>query len=497
MTAQDGGERFVCHDCTRDRFLSDEVRRRGTDALCFHCGNIGEAWPIEDFANRITDVLKEHFRYTVGEYLPGVTADGTFEWTPAGDSIDDVIAAMARIDYGIASAIVAYLEESSWHDVSQGALPYFNSEAYYELRDADDQGFHNTWRDFCDEIKSRARFFSTSAERMLDDIFGDLDSHRTREGESVVRQVGPESEERFIWRARKAESAEELKTILKAPAREIGPPPTEYAGDGRMNAKGISVLYGAFEKATCVAEIRPPVGSYVVMGKFEFVCDLRLLDLDLLSDVRDWVSHFDPGYIEIKGRVAFLKFLVEEIGRPVMPGDESSDYLPTQAVAEYLANRVEPSLDGIIFRSTQTGSAGRNLVLFNHASLVDLSETEQDTDKEVIDIRVPQRACDEDDSTIFIWERNVSTSSGDSTPGGESTVESLPTRGSASNTPEGSLVGSSATPTLKLDSESVEVSCVSAVQYSELSYHIIRSERPDASTESNGDAFERIVGDEF
>ena len=497
MTAQDGGERFVCHGCIGDKFLADEVREGGTDALCFHCGNSREAWPIEDLASRIADVLKKHFRYMVGEYLPGITADGTFEWTPAGDSIDEVIAAMARIDYDIASAIVAYLEESSWRDVSKGALPYYDSEAYYEQRDADDQGFHNTWREFCDEIKSRARFFSSSAERMLDDIFGDLDSHRTRDGESVVRQVGPEVEERSIWRARKAESAEELKRILRAPAQEIGPPPTEHAGDGRMNAKGISVFYGAFEKATCVAEIRPPVGGYVVMGKFEFVRDLRLLDLDLLADVRDWVSHFDPDYVELKGRVAFLRFLVEEISRPVMPGDEGSDYLPTQAVAEYLANRVEPQLDGIIFRSTQTGSTGRNLVLFNHASLVDLSENDREAGKEVIDVGLPRRAFDDDDSTIIIWERDVSTSSGDSTPGGEFAAEVLPTLGNSPDTLESPPVGAHPIPTIKFDTESVEVSCITAVRYCELSYDIIRGPEPEEPPEFDEDAFERIVGDEF
>ena len=498
MTAQDGGERFVCHDCIGDRFLSDEVRRRGTAAPCFHCGNTREAWPIGVLANRIADVLHEHFRYTAEEYPYGITAGGAFDWIPAGESIDEVIAELAKIDFEIAMAVVEHLYESTrWDVIKEGETDYYDNDACYEDIGADDQEFHHTWRAFCDEIKSRARFFSSSAERMLDDIFGKLDSHMTLEGESVVRHVGPGIEERYIWRARKAESVSELRTILKAPAREIGPPPTEYAGDGRMNAKGISVFYGAFEKATCVAEIRPPVGSYVVMGKFEFVRDLRLLDLGLLADVGDWVSHFDPDYIELKGRAAFLRFLVEEISHPVMPGDEGSDYLPTQAVAEYLANRVEPPLDGIIFRSTQTGSTGRNLVLFNHASLVDLNENDQEASKEVIDIGLPRRAFDEDDSTIFIWERDVSTSSGDSTPGGESTVETLPTLGSASITPEGPAVGGPATPTLKLNVESVGVSCISAVNYSEVSYDIIRAAKPDEPPEFDGEASERIVGAEF
>ena len=190
-----------------------------------------------------------------------------------------------------------------------------------------------------------------------------------------------------------------------------------------MNAKGISVFYGAFEKETCVAEIRPPVGSYVVIGKFEFVRDLRLLDLDLLADVRDWVSHFDPNYVELKGRFAFLRFLVEEISRPVMPGDEASDYLPTQAVAEYPREQGGATARRyyLSFNSDRSNRAPIWL-LFNRASLVDLSEIDEEATKEVIDISVPRRARDDDDSTIFIWERDVSTSSGDSIPGGESTV---------------------------------------------------------------------------
>ena len=498
MTGQDGGEQFVCHDCIDDEFLADEVRERGTGAPCFHCGDSREAWSIEDLANRIAEVLHKHFRYTAEEYHYGITASGTFDWIPAGGSIDEVIAEMARIDYDIAFAIVEHLYQlTRWDVIKEGETDYYDYDAHYEALGADDQGFHHTWRDFCDEIKSRARFFSSSAEGMLSNIFGDLDSHLTREGEPVVRQVGPEVEDRFVWRARKAESAEELKTILKTPAREIGPPPTECAGDGRMNARGISVFYGAFEKATCVAEIRPPVGSYVVTGKFEVVRELRLLDLDLLADVHDWVSHFNPDYIELKGRVAFLRFLVDEISRPVMPDDEASEYLPTQAVAEYLANRVEPPLDGIIFRSTQTGSVGRNLVLFNHASAVDFSESAYQANKEIIDISLPQRICDKEDSTIFIWEREVSSSSDGSTPGGESTAEVLPTPVSALHIPKSRLLGTHTTPTLKLDSECIDVSCISAVQYFEVPYDLIRDVMRDAPPDFDVDAIKKILGKKF
>ena len=52
-----------------------------------------------------------------------------------------------------------------------------------------------------------------------------------------------------------------------------------------MNAQGIPVFYGAMEESTCVSEVRPPVGSYVVLAKFELLRPMRLLDLLTLKDV--------------------------------------------------------------------------------------------------------------------------------------------------------------------------------------------------------------------
>lgn len=67
----------------------------------------------------------------------------------------------------------------------------------------------------------------------------------------------------------------------------------------------------------------------------------------------------------------FLRAFGRRIAQPVMPDDEAFGYLPTQIVADYLAQRPTPAIDGILFRSTQTGGKGRNVVLFNRASRVE------------------------------------------------------------------------------------------------------------------------------
>jgi len=49
-----------------------------------------------------------------------------------------------------------------------------------------------------------------------------------------------------------------------------------------------------------------------------------------------------------------------------MPNDEPSDYLVTQAIADYLASHAQ--LDGILYPSVQAAGAKKNIVIFHHAA---------------------------------------------------------------------------------------------------------------------------------
>ena len=63
---------------------------------------------------------------------------------------------------------------------------------------------------------------------MLNNIFGDLTGLKVYDGSPIIRAIEPKGadEDRFIWRARIAQSTEDLKDILMAPDRELGPPPS-------------------------------------------------------------------------------------------------------------------------------------------------------------------------------------------------------------------------------------------------------------------------------
>ena len=376
----------ICHDCVGDPFLSLQVKDEGLSSLCTLCGETQETFTLGQLADCIHPVLQEEFELMrddpTGYGYPSMFDD---LWDGSSGPVTDVIASLARVDDEVAEALRELLSgRHAYPAIRDGEEDPYGRDARYAERGPDTWPFRETWTEFRRDIRSRARFFSSYAEEALGNIFGDLGAHRAHGETQVIREVGPDDEDRFFWRARTAQSPQEIQATLKSPSRELGPPPSRSATGGRMNAPGIPVFYGALDEDTCVSEVRAPVGSDVVVAKFELLRPVRLLDFDALAEVYEEGSHFDPEYRERRGRWAFLRQLVHEASMPVMPQDEEFEYLPTQAVAEYLAQKANPPVDGILFRSTQTGQAGRNVVLFNHACGVLRDELPEGAEVEVL-----------------------------------------------------------------------------------------------------------------
>lgn len=186
-----------------------------------------------------------------------------------------------------------------------------------------------------------------------------------------IVDAGPNTLWDSIYRARAFQSEDELLQAMKRPDLHLGTPPPPKARAGRMNAQGIAVFYGANEAKAAVCEVRPPVGSRVLVARFHVVRPLRLLNLVALSSVTEAGSIFDPKYASRLERAAFLRSLRGRIARPVMPDDEATKYLATQAIADFLAANNVPMVDGILFPSVQAGSSGTNVVLFHSAAKVE------------------------------------------------------------------------------------------------------------------------------
>lgn len=162
---------------------------------------------------------------------------------------------------------------------------------------------------------------------------------------------------------------------LSHPERFLGPPPPGKGAAGRMNARGVSVFDGATDLQTAIAEVRPPVGSQVLVATFKVTRPLRLLNLAALSKIRPDrdLSYFQPQRIDQAQRCAFLAELREQLLLPVMPESVDQGYLITQAIADFLSTHPTLNIDGIYFPSIQVSkqeddAKGYNVILFNKAS---------------------------------------------------------------------------------------------------------------------------------
>ena len=380
---KEGQEQFVCEGCIGDPKLAEQVRKEANPGKCSYCHLIQPGLALQELADRIHQVIEEHFEpigldlSSLDDTSPSNDSAPEPWWEFFGDS-ETVILKTADLGPAITADVKEHLANKYGvvKKNTEGAENPYDDRMLYQERESDPSGMREAWWEFKEEIHSHARFFGAIAKDRLDKIFFDLTSLQTVWNQPVVREITPGDKNGFFWRARAVYSEDDLNRIMGYPPEGLGPPTSNKAKAGRMNAEGIPVFYGAMEEETCVSEIRPPVGSLVILGRFEILTPIRILDLSAISIVYSGISHFDVNYSEVRSRERFLKELVEEIGRPIMPHEETREYLCSQIVAEYLANRFDGGLDGIIFRSAQRGGTGNNVVLFNHASRVKRSADE-------------------------------------------------------------------------------------------------------------------------
>ena len=378
----------ICHQCIGDDFLADEVKKLGQVERCTYCEENRETICLEDLALRVHEVIQKVFwpvpakyaRYAYGLTKEGRTF-GKYGSSPTADVIADLVGVSREYAKDLVM-VLAHTYESKVGDTNGQTQLYGPDSLLSRLQGI--REFRGEWVEFTTELRSKARFFGPHAENILQELFGDLTIYQTSSGRSVIRTIGPGDEDGFIWRGRVAHSRRELREFLGLGTVQLGPPPSQSDATGRispsagrMNAPGVPVFYGASDLETCVAEVRPPVGSFVVAAKFELLKSVHLLDFDALDNVEEG-SYFDPDFVAQSYRAAFLRFVARKIAQPVMPQDEASEYVTTQVLADFLANKAKPRLHGVIFGSSQTrvrGSIAKgknyNVVLFNHAREVE------------------------------------------------------------------------------------------------------------------------------
>lgn len=406
-------QRRICHNCVGEAFLSAHIEQNGGGGQCHYCSDDEEpSITLTELADEIEGAFNRHFIRTSPDPSAFESAmmrdkEIDYDWDQEGEPVLWAIADAANVSEPIAQDVLDILEERHGAVGSDycGEEEEFSSESHYEEKGADDFEFRMEFDLIETSVKQQTRFFNREAEAFFQRLFADLDGYADRQGAPVVVAAGPDQALKSFYRARAFQDEEELVLALARPYFELGPPPTWVAKAGRMNAQGISVFYGATVAEAALAEIRPPVGSKVLVGRFDLVRAVRLLDIDALQSVFVAGSYFDPDYLSRLELAAFLSRLSERMTMPVMPvmpNDEPKEYLITQMIADFVAQLGDPPIDGMLYRSVQADGDPKNVVLFNHAASV----TEWDIpDETEIDPRTFEMDDDGGSVNYTVFER--------------------------------------------------------------------------------------------
>jgi RES domain-containing protein len=214
-------------------------------------------------------------------------------------------------------------------------------------------------------------------------------SHATRHGSRYIHdekvmaflnKVSETSKEREIpikkgfhlWRAQIGETTAPREIIISEDGDEASyeercpykqermKPRLKFATEGRANPKGISYLYLATEKKTAMSEIRPWVGSSISIAQFRVNKDLRIINCSKFSGRQfSYIKHKDLPDND-KHKLAVWADIDNAFSEPISLSDQTSDYVPTQILAELFKSK---GFDGVAYKSSL--SAGFNVVLFD------------------------------------------------------------------------------------------------------------------------------------
>jgi hypothetical protein len=349
----------VCLECVLDTTLREVLRPQLAEHVCGFCGTRSA---VDDDPIAVHfEVLMDHvmsavrFLYITVEdaCMPFDSEDGVY----VGGSVYDASDVAWQVCEGdatdaVVQAIADAITEDAW------------TEAHGETGPTrPDQRLRWGWERLSAQLKHHSRFvfLSTSdpsphpdditAPMLLRHLERILDRHGLRRTVPAGRR---------FWRGRLTTDPADLAKL--ANAAQLGSAPNRVASNNRFSPIGISMFYGSDSADTAAAEITAHgSGQYAVVGAFETVRDLVLLDLVDLPKL--------PSLYTAAGRgghfhdLAFLHHFVRDLTKPVVPDDYLHiEYVPTQVVTEYLRYAAASPVDGILFRGAQDG--GVNTVLF-------------------------------------------------------------------------------------------------------------------------------------
>jgi len=330
-----GPQRLCCENCFDDTFLKDHVKEEGKPGRCDFCRRSSHhCIEPEELHGLFEPVLKLYER--IEEFMPLEDLkvwDGDFiwdklqeEWGIFSDKVDrgELLKSIVNIHY----------------DKETGPTIF---DSFVEIESeywGDEPNLNEDWRIFCAELIYQNRFFPIKKIDV-----------------QVVKEILPLCKQKidqgtFLYRAR-------ISAGNKAfPLDKMGKPPIEQTKDGRANPKGIPYLYLASDVGTAIAEVRPSIGYYLTVAKFENNLAIEVIDLRNPSIQSPFMYGDRIG--EVLEHLSFLELLGHELSKPIKVEESELLYIPSQYLCELIKSS---QYTGVIYKSAI--SKGFNLALFD------------------------------------------------------------------------------------------------------------------------------------
>ena len=360
-------EMNICPECFDNRALKrrlTELRPKFPNSEKCEFHPTRKAVPLEEVGKIVEPALRAN--YAIGEWMYD---------HQEGDDLHTVIDETTGADDDrVIHALIAWLIHNDEYWPPDGEEAFYAEDQTYVTIRLDGWRHGALWRRFREAILHRQRFFNDPAKAFLVEIFDGLQNQSDIDDKPVFYRLLP-SEEPLFYRARIVANEDAFSAIAQDPAGQMGPPPATLRRAGRMNAAGIAVFYGAMEKETAVAELRPAVGSLISMAAFQVHRPIHVLDLTRFTRAGRQLDIFAKNQMVRATQWAFMQSFASEISQPILPGDEHLEYVPAQVVAEYLTSQPvrwrgsEVTPDAIIFRSAQR-DGGKNIAVMGDAATI-------------------------------------------------------------------------------------------------------------------------------
>jgi len=360
---------LVCPECFGDQGLRRrvvEMRAKAPNEKCdMHPRRKGV--PVEQVAAVLDAVIRNHYAH--GSYD---SVHDDFR----GEGLEQLVYELTSADEErVARALVEQLIEDDDYWPGDGEDAFYSEDVGYVRDEHALAGHSRLWGRFRESLVHEQRFFNAAAYERVATIFDGVHLQRNASRQGPVYLINPGDLQSTFWRARIANDDATRDAITEDLVGELGPPPARRRRAGRLNPSGVSAFYGAFDFDTCIAELRPTVGSIVIGARFAITEPVLVLDTTRFAAPPKQINLFARDALNRAAQWRFMRRFMEEIAQPVSPHDEHLDYIPTQAVAEYLAHNTftfagqSRVIEAIIYGSAQN-PGGRNIALLRQAAVV-------------------------------------------------------------------------------------------------------------------------------